>query len=49
MQPSVYLGLTVTGGARLEYQSPWVKLIPTMSYPGLAIKGLAAVGPTLDL
>ena len=49
MQPSVYLGLTVTGGARLEYQSPRVKLIPTMSYPGLAIKGLAAVGPTLDL
>ena len=49
MQPSVYLGLTVTGGARLEYQSPRVKLIPTLSYPGLAIKGLAAVGPTLDL
>ncbi|KAJ5715268.1 uncharacterized protein N7483_012449 [Penicillium malachiteum] len=25
------------------------KLIPTLSYPGLAIKGIAAVGPTLDV
>ncbi|KAH8889137.1 hypothetical protein GQ53DRAFT_653194, partial [Thozetella sp. PMI_491] len=49
MQPSIYLGLTITGGARLEYQSPRVPLIPTLSYPGLAIKGLAAVGPTLDV
>ncbi|KAK0717316.1 hypothetical protein B0T26DRAFT_675641 [Lasiosphaeria miniovina] len=49
MQPSVYLGLTAIGSARLEYRSPRVMLIPTLSYPGLAIKGLAAVGPTLDL
>ena len=49
MQPSMYLGLTITGGARLEYQSPRVQLIPTLSYPGLAVKGLAAVGPTLDV
>ncbi|KAF7536258.1 hypothetical protein G7054_g4665 [Neopestalotiopsis clavispora] len=48
-QPSVYLGLTIQGGARLEYQSPRAALIPTISYPGLAIKGIAAVGPTLDL
>ena len=49
MQPHIYLGLTVTGGARLEYRSPRAKLLPTLSYPGLAIKGLAAVGPTLDV
>lgn len=49
MQPSVYLGLTITGGARLEYRSPRIPLIPTLSYPSLAVKGLAAVGPTLDV
>ncbi|KAK4116057.1 hypothetical protein N656DRAFT_841568 [Canariomyces notabilis] len=49
MQPYMYLGLTVTDGARLEYRSPRAKLLPTLSYPGLAIKGLAAVGPTLDV
>ncbi|OAA41490.1 Chitinase II [Beauveria brongniartii RCEF 3172] len=49
MQPHMYLGLTVTGSARLEYRSDRVKLVPTISYPGLAVKGLAAVGPTLDI
>lgn len=49
VQPSMYLGLTIQGGARLEYQSPRTPLIPTISYPGLAIKGIAAVGPTLDV
>ncbi|ETS82826.1 hypothetical protein PFICI_04702 [Pestalotiopsis fici W106-1] len=49
MQPSIYLGLTIQGGARLEYQSPRQPLIPTISYPGLAVKGIAAVGPTLDI
>lgn len=48
-QPSVYLGLTIQGDARLEYQSPRAALIPTISYPGLAIKGITAVGPTLDI
>lgn len=49
IQPSVYLGLTVQGSARLQYTSPRKPLIPTISYPGLAIKGIAAVGPTLDV
>jgi hypothetical protein len=49
LQPSVYLGLTVTGSARLQYTSQRQPLIPTLSYPGLAIKGIAAVGPTLDI
>lgn len=43
------LGLTTQGGARLEYQSPRTPLIPTISYPGLAIKGIAAVRLTLDV
>lgn len=49
LEPSVYLGLTVAGSARMQYTSQRVKLIDTLSYPGLAIKGIAAVGPTLDL
>ncbi|KAJ5946733.1 hypothetical protein N7454_003572, partial [Penicillium verhagenii] len=49
MQPSVYLGLTVEGVARMDYKSERKQLIPTLSYPGLAIKGIAAVGPTLDI
>lgn len=49
MQPSIYLGVTVQGTARMDYKSDRKKLIPTLSYPGLAIKGIAAVGPTLDV
>jgi hypothetical protein len=49
LDPSVYLGLTVTGSARMQYTSPRQPLIATLSYPGLAIKGIAAVGPTLDI
>ena len=49
MDPSVYLGLTVTGSARMQYTSQRVPLITQLSYPGLAIKGIASVGPTLDI
>jgi hypothetical protein len=49
MQPSVYMGLTVEGTARMDYKSERKQFIPTLSYPGLAIKGIAAVGPTLDI
>lgn len=49
IEPSAYLGLRVDGLAKLQYSSDRVKLIDTLSWPGLAIKGLAAVGPTLDV
>lgn len=49
VHPSVYAGLGVTGNAELYYQSERRKIIDTLTYPGLAIKGIAAVGPTLDL
>lgn len=49
VQPSVSLGIRVNGNAELDWQSDRVKIIDTLSYPGLSIKGLAAVGPTLDL
>ena len=49
MQPSVYMGLTVEGVARMDYKLERKHFIPTISYLGLAIKGIAAVGPTLDI
>lgn len=49
MQPDLYLGVTVQGSASLKYASARKPLIPTITYPGLAIKGLAVVGPTFDL
>lgn len=49
LEPSAYLGLRLLGNARLQVGTGRKKLLDTISYPGLAIKGLAAVGPTLDL
>lgn len=49
VEPSAYLGLRIVGNARLQYTSGEQKLIDTLSYPGLSIKGIAAVGPTLDV
>ncbi|KAL8852651.1 MAG: hypothetical protein Q9221_002411 [Calogaya cf. arnoldii] len=49
LEPSAYLGLRITGNARLQATTGRKKLLDTISYPGLAIKGIAAVGPTLDL
>lgn len=48
-QPSVYAGITIRGDAELAYQSEVKKLIQTVAYPGLSIKGIATVGPSLDL
>ncbi len=49
LEPSAYLGLRVVGNARLQSPSNRKKLLDTVSYPGMSIKGIAAVGPTLDL
>lgn len=49
LEPSAYLGLRIVGNAQMQYQSQRQKLIDTLAYPGLSIKGIAAVGPTLDL
>jgi hypothetical protein len=48
-QPSISAAINIRGNADLSYASQVRKVIETISYPGLAIKGLAAVGPTLDL
>lgn len=49
LEPNAYLGLRLVGNARLQASTGRKKLLDTISYPGLSVKGLAAVGPTLDL
>ncbi|KAJ9481815.1 hypothetical protein VN97_g11646 [Penicillium thymicola] len=49
VEPSAYLGLRIEGSALLTYTSEWKKLIDTLAYPGLSIKGIATVGPSLDI
>jgi hypothetical protein len=49
LEPLAYMGLRLVGNARLQATTGRKKLIDTLSYPGLSIKGIAAVGPTLDL
>ncbi|KAI1658123.1 putative bacteriodes thetaiotaomicron symbiotic chitinase [Daldinia decipiens] len=49
MQPSAYVGLHLVGNAVMQYTSGRKKIIDTLAYPGLAVKGIAAVGPTLDV
>jgi hypothetical protein len=49
VEPEVLAVLEVQGTATMTYTSDRIKIINTLSYPGLAIKGIAAVGPTLDL
>ncbi|KAK9775004.1 putative chitinase [Seiridium cardinale] len=49
VQPELSTGITINGNAELIYTSEVRKIIDTISYPGLAIKGIAAVGPTLDI
>ncbi|KAJ5375386.1 hypothetical protein N7517_007392 [Penicillium concentricum] len=49
LEPEVQAVIEIEGSAEMTYRSPRIKIIDTLSYPGLAIKGIAAVGPTLDL
>ena len=49
MSPNAYLGLVMKGNAVMQTTSGEKKIIDTIGYPGLAVKGIAAVGPTLDL
>jgi chitinase len=49
MQPTAYLGLHMEGNVVFQMKSQRKKIIDTLSYPGLAVKGIAAVGPTLDV
>ncbi|KAL4869532.1 hypothetical protein BDV12DRAFT_196162 [Aspergillus spectabilis] len=41
--------LEIQGNAEMQYESERLRIIETLSYPGLAIKGIAAIGPTLEL
>ncbi|KAF2473995.1 chitinase A1 [Lindgomyces ingoldianus] len=50
MEPVAQATLEVEGNAEIEYRmKERLKIIDTLSYPGLAIKGIAAIGPTLDV
>jgi hypothetical protein len=49
LEPSAYMGMRLVGNARMQAGTERKKLIDTLSYPGLSVKGLAAVGPTLDV
>lgn len=49
VQPEIAATINIYGNAELTYASEVRKVIDTITYPGLAIKGIAAVGPTLDL
>jgi hypothetical protein len=49
LEPSAYMGMRLVGNARMQAGTEREKLIDTLSYPGLSVKGLAAVGPTLDV
>ncbi|OAA77046.1 Chitinase II [Akanthomyces lecanii RCEF 1005] len=47
--PYMEAGITVAGEAHLGYTSDRKKIIDTLTYPGLAIKGIASIGPSLDI
>ncbi|KAF7587601.1 hypothetical protein BBP40_007000 [Aspergillus hancockii] len=44
-----YFGLHIEGNAQMQTTTGRKKIIDTLSYPGSAVKGIAAVGPTLDV
>ncbi|PHH74610.1 hypothetical protein CDD80_2962 [Ophiocordyceps camponoti-rufipedis] len=49
IEPNAYLSLRMAGHAAMEYKSERTQIIDTITYPGLAIKGLIAIGPSLDI
>ncbi|KAI8276438.1 hypothetical protein K4K59_009788 [Colletotrichum sp. SAR11_240] len=49
IQPEAYVGLKMVGNAELRYPTNKKKIVDTLGYPGLAVKGIAAIGPTLDI
>ncbi|KAF7548173.1 hypothetical protein G7Z17_g7224 [Cylindrodendrum hubeiense] len=49
IEPEATLMLKLEGNAEMRYKSQRKKIIDTIGYPGLAVKGIAAVGPTLDV
>ncbi|KAL4861163.1 hypothetical protein BDV12DRAFT_204279 [Aspergillus spectabilis] len=49
MQTTAYLGLHLEGNAVFQMASQQKRIIDMLTYPGLTVKGIAAVGPTLDV
>ena len=40
LEPDAYLGVRIHGNALLQWESDRRKLIDTLSYPGLSVKGI---------
>jgi chitinase len=49
IEPTAYLGIHMEANVIFQMQSERKKIINTLTYPGLAVKGIAAIGPTLDV
>lgn len=49
VKPTAEVTLNIKGSAQLYYPTKRTRLIDTLSWPGLSIKGIAAIGPTVDL
>jgi hypothetical protein len=49
MQPTAYIGLRIWGNAVMQATTGRKKIVDTLTFPSLAVKGIAAVGPTLDV
>jgi chitinase len=49
MSLTAYLGLYIEGNARYQAMTGRKKIIDTFAYPGLAVKGITAIKPTLDV
>jgi len=47
--PTASLMLRMEGNAILQAGTGRKKIIDTLAFPSLAVKGIAAVGPTLDV
>ncbi|GAB1317703.1 chitinase [Madurella fahalii] len=49
IEPTAYMELVLTGNAAARLGTGRKKIIDILAYPDLAIKGIAAVGPTMDV
>ncbi|KAK6358769.1 hypothetical protein TWF730_008088 [Orbilia blumenaviensis] len=47
--PSAELTVEINGNSELRYPLERIKLMDTISYPGVSVKGIAVVQPSLDL
>lgn len=49
LEPQASIIMTVDGSVTLRYKSERIQIMDPIGYPGLQIKGILAIGPTLSL